>query len=145
MFFLLPVLFFSFIIKEHKCEFHFDPLPIMHKKIALLNQLWYSLINDNFNIFKPPSKIAFIIFIDLINIARNPWLKHVENGASNCYVLKNVSTRPLSNFENNFSNRSTNCHINVSTSKHQQIYSQFYKAINSKLCYDIVQHLVLIF
>lgn len=115
------------------------------QKIALLNQLWYSLINDNFNIFKPPSKIAFIIFIDLINIARNPWLKHVENGASNCYVLKNVSTRPLSNFENNFPNRSTNCHINVSTSKHQQIYSQFYKAINSKLCYDIVQHLVLIF
>lgn len=86
------------------------------QKIALLNWLWYSLINDNFNIFKPPSKIAFIIFIDLINFARNPWLMHVENGASNCYVLKNVSTRPLSHLENNFSNHSTNCHINVSTS-----------------------------
>lgn len=99
------------------------------QKIALLNWLWYSEINDNFNIFKPPSEITFIIFIDHINIARNPWLMHVENGASNCYVLKNVSTRP-SHLENNFSNRSTSCHINVPHQNSEAIYSHFYKRLS---------------
>lgn len=114
-------------------------------KIALLNWLWYSEINDNFNISKPPSEITFIIFIDHINIARNPWLMHVENGASNCYVLKNVSTRP-SHLENNFSNRSTSRHINVPHQNSEAIYSHFYKAIlfNSKSCHDIVEHLLII-